>query len=177
MTPQGPRLEFRPLTAADVTDRYVGWLNDPDVNAFLETRFTEQDIASCTEFVERTNADPSSHFFGVFLKDGGEHIGNAKIGFVNPWHRTGELSLLIGDRRQWGKGYGTEIVAAMTAYGFGTLSLERIEAGCYEANLGSLRAFLRSGYTVEGFFRKSLSLGDERCGCFWLGILKHEFRG
>lgn len=175
MTPNANRLEFRRLEASDVTSRYVDWLNDPAVNEFLETRFSVQDIASCMDYVERTNADPSSHFFGVFLKDEGRHIGNAKLGFINPWHKTGELSLLIGDKGEWGKGYGTEIVRALTAYGFEELALERIEAGCYEANLGSLQAFLRAGYTVEGFFRKSLSFGAERCGCFWLGILKHEF--
>lgn len=176
MTPAASRLEFRRLAATDVTHRYVDWLNDPEINRFLETRFSAQDIDSCIEYVERMNADPSSHFFGVFLKDDGRHIGNAKLGFINRWHKTAELSLLLGDKAEWGKGYGTEVVRALTAYGFDQLALERIEAGCYEANLGSLRAFLRVGYTVEGFFRKSLSHGADRCGCFWLGILKHEFR-
>jgi len=30
------RLVLRQLTLEDVSEKYVGWLNDPDVNRFLE---------------------------------------------------------------------------------------------------------------------------------------------
>ncbi|WVM94098.1 GNAT family protein [Halopseudomonas pachastrellae] len=62
----------------------------------------------------------------------------------------------------------------ITAYGFDSLGLHRLEAGCYEDNLASLRIFLKAGYTVEGFMREHVTLNGRRMGCFWLGKLHNE---
>lgn len=169
-----PRLRFRTLDTADVSEQYVSWLNDPEVNRFLETRFVCQSLESCAGFVAAMNRDPNSHLFGIFEQSTQCHIGNIKLGFIEKHHHSGQLSLLIGEKKCWGRGYATEAIRALTLWGFGALGLERIEAGCYEENIGSLRAFLKAGYSVEGYFRKSVVSDGRRVGCFWLGILRHE---
>lgn len=170
------RLYLRILTPADVTQRYADWLNDPEVNRFLETRHSAQSVDSCRRFVEEMEKDPNSHLFGIFLKEDHMHIGNAKIGFIDQRYQTGQMSLFIGEKSCWGKGYAKEVIGCLTAIGFDALNLERIEAGCYERNLASLRAFLSAGYTVEGFYRKKFVSEGERCGGFWLGMLKSEYK-
>lgn len=170
------RLFLRPLNEIDVTQKYVDWLNDHEINIYLETRHSTQTLNTCRDFVRRCNGDESEHLFGVFLSESGHHIGNAKLGFINQIHNRGQISLFIGEKSLWGQGLGREIVLALTEYGFSSLGLERIEAGCYEGNLSSLRIFLSVGYTVEGFFRShALSLSGDRTGCFWMGMLRHEF--
>lgn len=175
MRSESGRLYLRKLTVDDVTRRYADWLNDPDVNRFLETRHSVQSIESCRRFVEEANQDPNSHLFGIFLAENNVHIGNAKIGFVDQRYKTGQMSLFIGEKTCWGKGYAQEVIKLLTKIGFYDLGLERIEAGCYEKNMASLRAFLMVGYTVEGFFRKKYISDGERCGAFWLGLLKSEY--
>lgn len=170
------RLFLRPLAESDVTQVYADWLNDPEVNRYLETRHAVQTLESCKDFVKKCNRDDSSHLFGVFLKEGSIHIGNAKLGFINRFHGTGQLSLFIGEKTCWGKGLAGEIVQGLTEYGFTRLGLERIEAGIYEDNLASLRAFLKVGYNVDGFLRSHVVSNNRRTGSFWLGILKHELR-
>jgi RimJ/RimL family protein N-acetyltransferase len=141
----------------------------------LETRHTKQSIESCKSFIENCNQDEFSHLFGVFFKESQQHIGNVKIGFIHNLYERGQLSLFIGEKNFWGMGLSTELVKGVTRYGFDTLGLHRIEAGCYEENLASLRIFLKAGYTVEGFLRDQVSIGERRVGCFWLGVLKHEY--
>lgn len=171
-----PRLYLRPLQLDDVTQKYVDWLNDTDVNKYLETRHSVQTLDSCREFVLRCNADNKEHLMGIFLKESSCHIGNVKLGFVNSFHKRGQISLFIGEKAYWGKGLAKEVAYAMTKYGFEKVGLGRIEAGCYEENLASLRTFLSIGYTVEGFFRGHLISDQGKCsGCFWMGMLKHEF--
>ena len=171
------RLLFRTLTEHDVTERYVAWLNDPEVNRYLETRFALQTLDSCSQFVAAMNRDPNSHLFGIFEKHNDRHIGNIKLGFIKPHHGSGQLSLLIGEKSCWGAGYATESVRRLTGWGLTELGLERVEAGCYDENLASLRAFLKVGYSIEGYFRKSVAIDGRRIGCFWMGILRSEFAG
>lgn len=168
------RLILRKLRPEDITEKYLGWLNDPEINRYLETRHVVQTLDSCREFVEKCNTTHGEHLFGVFLKSSDEHIGNAKIGFVNEHYKRGQLSLLIGEKKYWGKGYSTELVSALTEYAFNQLGLIRVEAGCYEDNLASLRVFLKCGYTVEGFFRNHVILDGKPQGGFWLGKLIDE---
>lgn len=168
------RLLFRTLAKADVSERYVNWLNDPEVNRYLETRFTPQTREACEKFVADMENDPASHLFGIYDKLTLDHIGNIKLGFINSHHQSAQLSLFIGEKNCWGKGYATEAIQCVTKWGFDALGMERIEAGCYDANLGSLRAFLKAGYSVEGFSRSSVVSEGRRTGCFWLGIIRND---
>lgn len=170
------RIYFRPLTEDDATQTYADWLNDPDVNAYLETRHTVQTIDDCKAFISTCNNDPSSHLFGLFLHDGDKHFGNAKLGAINQHHLRGQLSLFIGDKTQWGKGLASEIIAALTEYGFTKLGLERIESGCYEDNVAAVKACLQVGYSIDGFLRKHVLTEGRRSGCYWLAILKDDPR-
>ncbi len=165
---------MRSITESDVTQTYVDWLNDPEVNRYLETRHTIQTIESCMAFVQKCNQDDSSHLFGIFLKEDNTHIGNAKLGYINHYHSTGQLSLFIGEKSCWGKGLAVEVVHGLTEYGFNQLALERVEAGIYDENLGSLRVFLKVGYNVDGYLRSHVISNNRRTGSFWLGILKNE---
>lgn len=168
------RLTYRTLGVDDVSQYYVDWLNDPKINRFLETRHTLQTLDSCHSYVADMAASPFQHLFGVYQRDTAKHIGNTKLGFVNPHHKSAQLSLFIGDKDCWGQGYATEIIKTITQWGFSDQNLEKIEAGCHDQNLGSLRAFLNSGYQVEGFLRKSAVVDGRRIGSFWLGILPNE---
>lgn len=170
------RLVLKPLQLTDATQMYADWLNDPEVNQYLETRYQEHTIASCQAFIEQCNGDTSTQLFGIFVKATGAHIGNAKLGFIHPVYLRGQLSLFIGNKAYWNKGLASEVVKSLTDFGFAELGLNRIEAGCYEENLSSLRIFLKAGYNVEGFLRSHVISNGKSSGCFWLGILKNERR-
>lgn len=167
-------LTLRPLTQGDVTESYVNWLNDTETNKYLETRHEKQTIKTCKEYVNQSNNSPNTHLFGIFIRDTSQHIGNAKLGFINTTYKTGHLSLFIGEKKFLNKGYATEVVRALTIYAFADIGLKKVEASCYEENIGSLKTFLKVGYVVEGFMRSNVVCQGRRLGCFWLGILENE---
>lgn len=165
---------IRELDISDVGPEYVGWLNDPEVNRYMEVRHSLNTYESCCDFVDSASKDSNGYLFGIFLNSDGRHIGNIKLGFIDWRYKTGQVSFFIGDKSCWGKGFASEAVSLVNDFGFSKLGLERLEAGCYESNLSSLKTLMRSGYSVEGFFRKSFVLDDHRESCFWLAILKSE---
>ena len=151
---EGPRIILRPLTLDDVSGRYVSWLNDPEVNKYLETRFQEQTIETIREYVRAMHAAADVLFPAIILKNGGNHIGNIKLGPVIEEHRRGEISFFIGEKDYWGKGFATEAVRLLTDYALDKLGLNKVTAGCYSNNLGSQRVFEKLRYVIEGRFQR-----------------------
>ncbi|MDM3872387.1 GNAT family N-acetyltransferase [bacterium SCSIO 12696] len=171
---ESQRLIFRELNVGDVTQEYVDWLNDPEINQYLETRFMIQDIKSVKCFVESMLKSSENILFGVFEKQSGKHIGNIKLGPISLQHSRATIGLMVGEKTCWGRGYATEMIKAVSKYAFISLGLNKVDAGCYEENLGSKKAFLKSGYQVEGVLREHAQVDGRRQDCFVMGLLKSE---
>ncbi len=145
-----PRLNLRSLDEDDATEGYLGWLRDPAVLRFLEVRFAgEQSLQSLRDFIVSANANPDELLLGICLRDSGSHIGNIKLGPIVRQHRRAEIGFLIGDRREWGKGYASEAIDSLTRFAFRTLALAKVTSGCYGMNIGSAKALEKAGYLRE----------------------------
>ena len=166
---ESKRLQLRELNVADVTESYVSWLNNPEINQYLESRFFKHEFKDVKRFVEEINNDKYNILLGIFIKKSMKHIGNIKIGPINLHHKTAYIGLLIGDNSEWHNGYATESIQAVTKFCFNKLNLMKIVAGCYESNTGSKKAFEKSGYEVEGFLCSHVETDHGREGCWQLG--------
>jgi len=168
------RLVLRNLAAADATQAYLGWMNDPLTTRFLEARLLEHDLGSLRTFIECCNADPRVLLLGICLADD-RHIGNIKLGPVDAFHGLASVGLLIGEQDCWGRGYATEAIEAVTAHAFRKLGLEKLTAGCYASNVGSARAFLKAGWLEEGRSRAMWRLDDGREDNIHLGVTRADW--
>jgi ribosomal-protein-alanine N-acetyltransferase len=151
---RGSFIDLFLLTPDDVTEDYVSWLNDSAVNQFLECRFQENTLASTRAFVAEALASHHSLFLGIRFQlttddPSRRHVGNIKLSPIDEHHRTGEIGILIGDRAAWGKGVATAAIELLCDIARTQLSLRKITAGCYAANVGSQRAFEIAGFAVE----------------------------
>ena len=147
---QGPRIYLRNVCLQDVTDAYQRWMNDAEVNRFLETRFSPQSKQDIASYVQTMTADPDSVFLAIIVQATHKHIGNLKIGPINRFHQFAELSLVIGEKAYWRSGYGTEAISLACDYAFKVLKLHKLVAGFYADNIGSIKAFEKNGFSREG---------------------------
>ena len=138
------------LEPDQVTEAYVGWLNDPEVRQYLESRFVVQDLAGVRAFVAAQLADERTLFLGIRSLELGRHVGNIKIGPIDRHHGLGEVGIMIGDRAAWGRGVGSEAIRVIAQIARHELGLRRLTAGCYRSNRGSARTFEKAGFTIEG---------------------------
>lgn len=144
-------LILRCLKAKDASEEYLNWLQDREVNVFLEARFNPpKSVAELAGYIQTAGADSDSLLLGIFKKKELTHIGNIKLGPINRRHRVGDVGFLIGEKKEWGKGYASEAILMLCEYAFNQLDLVKITAGCYEENAGSKRALLKAGFLVEG---------------------------
>jgi len=173
----GERIHLRPVTLDDVTDRYVRWMNDAEVTRFLEVRWAKQTAETIRAYVQQLLSKSDEPFFAICVNGTGEHLGNIKLGPINPHHRTADVSLVIGEKAWWGKGIATEAIRLVTAHAFDELGLRKLKAGCYAENLGSAHAFERCGWRREGLQRAQAICDGKETDVILLGIRAGEHRG
>jgi len=170
-------LHLRSLTLDDCKEQYVYWLNDIEVNKYLETRFTFQNIEMIKSFVAAVNESKDSYLFGIFINE--VHIGNIKIGPIHPIYKFADISYFIGDKDCWGKGYTTLAIKLITEFGFNTIGLNRIQAGVHGSNIGSQKVLEKCGYKKEALLRKKIYYGCNENKVWddhlYFGILKEEY--
>jgi len=166
----GPRLRLEVLRPEALTPSYLTWLNDPAVNRFLESRFAVHTAESLRAYVEAMFRSESNHLLGIYLKDESRHIGNIKLGPVDPHHYFADIGLLIGEKDCWGQGFATEAICLVRDFAFGPLGLRRLTAGCYGTNQGSERAFLKAGFKREGNRAGHYRDGDQWVDSVLLGM-------
>lgn len=148
------RLLLRSLTLHDATDEYCSWLNDKNVNRYLESRFRQFTVEDIADFISSCNASSNTLLLGLIRRTTGKHIGNIKIGPIDRNHGLGDIGLLIGESGEWGLGLAREAIKALTEYALGPLDLHKVTAGCYEGNIASRKAFESCGFVVEGVRQK-----------------------
>lgn len=170
----GRKIGLRPISMDDCTETYVDWLNDPEVNRYLETRHETQTLYSVMPFVGNARASSNDYLFAILA--GPTHIGNIKIGPINRLHQTADISYFIGSREHWGKGMATDAIRGATAYAFDRLGVYTLRAGVYGRNIASRRALEKNGYRLRGVLPLELVGVDGRDDHVYYSITKPEYK-
>lgn len=170
----GERIYLRPVRTSDVNETYCRWMNDPQTNRYLESRFSKHSIASLKAYVAEKEDDGQNAFFAIILKEGDRHIGNIKLGPVDEHHRSGDIGILIGEKDCRGKGYGAEAIRLIVRYAFERLGLHKVTAGCYAPNKGSIAAFQKAGFAIEGVRKSHCYCDGEYVDDILLGLVRPE---
>ena len=174
---QGKLVTLHPLVVSDCTEEYIGWLNDPEVNRYLETRWVNQGRNTIKAFLEKMEQSNDSVLFGINRLKDGKHVGNIKIGPVERYHLYADISYFIGDRSAWGQGLATEALSLVTRFGFDEMGLYKCKAGVYSSNKGSIRVLEKVGYQLEGRLRDEFLGEDGREDKLVYGMKKRGNKG
>jgi [ribosomal protein S5]-alanine N-acetyltransferase len=164
-------VELFPLTPDEVSDDYIGWLADPDVNRFLESRFAIQSHAAVAAYVAQLLNSENDLFLGIRDRKSGRHVGNLRLGPIDPNHRRAEIGIVIGDRRAWGRGIASAALTVLQGIAREELGLWKLAASCYAANEGSRRAFEKAGFGTEAVRPSDLLLDGEPHDLVLMGLL------
>jgi len=146
----GKRIYLREIEIADADRYYCDWLNDPQVNKYLESRFKKWSVKQLKSYIRKVKKSKDSIFMAVILKDSNQHIGNIKLGPINPIHGFADMGIIIGEKSSWGKGLGSEAIRLAMNYAFNNLKIHKLTAGVYSNNIASIKAFKKAGFLTEG---------------------------
>ena len=144
---ESERLIFKRVSAEHVSTEYVNWINDPEVNMYLETR-GNYTLDLLKAYVEE-QYKKEIYFWAIHLKDSKKHIGNIKIDPINSKANSGEYGILMGDKINWAKGYAKEASLSIIKYCFEELKLSKITLGVIEDNINAVLLYKKMGFTID----------------------------
>jgi RimJ/RimL family protein N-acetyltransferase len=144
---RGERVILSQYYEKDISKEYLSWLSDKEINRFLEVRFTEYSEALAKEYVKSCIQSPNIYFLKI-VSSKGDFIGTCTITY-NENHRTAEIGLMLGDK---------------------DFHNRKVTAGLYINNVGSLRAFLKNGFTIEARLGSQVLLEGESVDVYRLAF-------
>ncbi len=140
--------KLRAFSIEDVTESLVNWLNNKEINQFLESRFEHHTVKSVTEQVSLWIDNESYMFYTILCPITNEHVGNIKLGPINKYHQTADIGYFIGNRAFTGKGMATNALILLSDYAF-QRGVKKITAGAYAINFASIRVMEKAGFSLE----------------------------
>jgi len=169
----GEHVRLRPLQEQDL-EAFCKWYSDGQVTGFLGMKPLSRDPAK-TMFNESLN-DPNGVYFGMIKKDDERIIGYVFLAHILKGHKVArEFGIVIGDKKSWGHGYGSEATKLMLEYGFKQLKLHRIELIVLASNERALRMYRNQGFVQEGIQREARLVDDKWHDAISFGILEQEY--
>lgn len=145
----GKKIDLRALSEADVPVWYQ-WFNDPEVTRLMNKGWSSNTEQAQREFLHRLSRSEEDLQWGVVFHATGELIGTVGLHKMSRIHRHASVSILIGNKKYWGQGLAGEAVGLVTRYSFTGLDMHKLFTGIWADNTGSLKAFEKNGYVVEG---------------------------
>lgn len=169
------------LVSPDDVDVYLGWINDPEVSRYLDSTgmisvpYTRDEIADMMSAWPGATVSSGTVLSIICLAEGHRPIGCAWVGGIDFNNGSCSAGLLIGDRSQWGQGYGREALSAIERFCFEGIGLNRISASAYAPNERSIRLFEGAGFAREGVMRQSVRKDGEYVDEVLYGLLRSDW--
>ncbi len=125
------------------------------------------------EWFARVTA-PDSGIRNWAIEADGRHIGNCALHL----HESGETAgfgIIIGDKAQWGKGYGTATLREVPRIGFEEMGLQRIHLTALAGNGRAIGCYQKCGFRHEGVRRRHQLKRGRWLDVVMMGILREEW--
>ncbi|MFI5384802.1 MAG: GNAT family N-acetyltransferase [Fimbriimonadales bacterium] len=162
---EGELVRLVPLDPDKHLEHAVRWMNDPEITHYLLvgdfplTRIAERDWMEA-----RSKSGDTDVVFAIETLTG-KHIGFSGIHGISWRNGTAVTGTMLGERSEWGKGFGLDSVATRNRYVFEVLGLRMLYSSVLAGNDRSLKMLKRSGYEecgrMPGKFWKRGSYLDE----------------
>jgi len=167
---KGSNIYLKTLNSSNLEEKCISWLNDPEINKFLEVRHNIPTFEEQKKHID-TYDNHSSFYFGVYTNDTNLLIGTISLSRNIP-HQTATYGYLIGERDFWGTSAGIDACCLLMDFAFNDLDIRKVIGNVYQANIGSIFNFKKLGFEKEGCLKEALIFNEKPTDCYYFGLMK-----
>lgn len=171
---QGELTYLDAIQKADLP-HFARWFSDVEVlrNAWAQTIMPQTVESEEIRYERMRNGNDIS--FTIRRLSDNVLLGNCSLKSPDWRSRWSEVGIVIGDREQWGKGYGTDAMQILLRYGFLELNLHRIELNTASYNPRGIRSYEKSGFKTEVILRQAIYRDGTYHDKLTMAILRDEW--
>jgi RimJ/RimL family protein N-acetyltransferase len=172
----GKRIRLRAVEREDV-QKFHEWVNDPEVTRGLMLYLPMSMRDEMDWFEGLAKRDPNQKPLAIEIRKGKawKLIGNCGAFDIEMTNRSAELGIMIGDKTEWNKGYGSEAMTLLLRHGFETLNLNRIALRVYSENVRAVRSYEKAGFILEGRLRQAVYKHGTYDDVLLMSVLRSEW--
>jgi RimJ/RimL family protein N-acetyltransferase len=133
-------------------DDFVRWYQDPEIAVLLR-----HDLRPLTSIQARGYFDsivlPASArntCWAIHERESDRLIGSTAVTDIDESAATSKFRIVIGEKSDWSKGYGSEATLLVAAEAVSRLGLRKIRLEVFTHNLRAFRAYQRVGFVETG---------------------------
>lgn len=170
----GKEIYLRPFEEEDIP-LVRKWANAPELRAQTSEVFPLSG-RSAADYFERLRTDEYRVWFTVCRRDNDRAIGQVGLlRIYHPW-RTADLTMIIGEAEERGRGRGREAMELVLDFAFGQLNLHRVAIAVVAFNARAVAFYEKLGFVREGTQRDGYFHGHRYHDFVMMSLLGHEFR-
>jgi RimJ/RimL family protein N-acetyltransferase len=113
----------------------------------------------------------------VVLHDGDKLIGQVSIRNVDNLNRNAFVGIVIGDEENRGRGYGTEVLRLVLAYGFRTLNFHSMALSVHADMQAAISCYKKVGFHEVGRMREWVFKDGRYVDKIYMDVMDREFMG
>lgn len=140
-------MTLQPFAASDITERYLSWLNDPEVVRFSNQRFVRHDETSGRAYLDSFEGK-KNQFLSIRRADDNSLIGTITA-YLSEHHGTADIGIMLGDKASWGQGFGFDAWTTLMGWLALQPGMRKLTGGTMDCNIGMLRIMERAGMHKE----------------------------
>lgn len=170
----GERVRLRANEREDLP-KFHEWVNDPEVTHNLGL-YLPMSMADEEKWFD-SQRDPNEKPLSIEIRKGKgwKLIGNCGVFGIENANRSAELGIMIGDKSEWDKGYGAEVMSLLLRHCFGTLNLNRAFLRVYADNVRAVRSYEKAGFVLEGRLREAVYKHGKYDDVLIMSVLRSEW--
>jgi RimJ/RimL family protein N-acetyltransferase len=168
---KGEKIRLRILERKDL-EKTIKWFNDFEIVQPLD-RLPFLTIEQEEEWYNNIMRTKNALILAIDTNEG-VHIGNIALNLIDYRNGHAVISIAIGEKKYWSKGFGTDAIKTLINFAFHEMRLHKIYTHIIDSNKQSLKLFKKCGFEREGILRDWYFSKDKYHDRIIMSIIKHQ---
>lgn len=174
---EGEKVILRSLELSDLDAMMEHW-NKLDIrhnvgSAIPHSRQNREDFIRNSW---KLRSEGKGYIFAIERKDTHEFLGHVSIYIQRNRARSADLGIMIHNKENWDKGYGSDAMKVVLEFGFNYQNLHRIELSVYPNNKRAIHVYKKLGFKEVGKKRETRFMNGKYQDEVIMDILQREWR-
>ncbi|MCR4421910.1 MAG: GNAT family N-acetyltransferase [Spirochaetales bacterium] len=152
---------------------FYRWVNDLDVVSSISLANKTISFEVEKEIMSKLSKE---HSYLIVDKVDDKVIGGCGFFDIDHINRTSLVGIIIGDKNKWDKGFATDALKTLCAFGFNYLNLHNIMLTVYSFNKRAIRCYEKVGFKIIGRRRQSFYQNGIYHDELYMDIISDEFK-